>query len=107
MLRSGYSSEAVLRELSTRHFADVFEPTIEKQLVQAGANQSLIDALRSGTYQLSDSEITATREKLAAQEERASLAGGGLEFRSAPGKGTEVHAWFPIRWHSPGAAKSC
>ena len=37
---------------------------------------------------------------LLSMEERASLAGGGLEFHSAPGKGTEVHAWFPIRWHS-------
>jgi signal transduction histidine kinase len=34
-------------------------------------------------------------------EERASLAGGGLEFNSSPGKGTEVHAWFPLRWHTP------
>ena len=38
---------------------------------------------------------------LLSMEERASLAGGGLEFNSAPGKGTEVHAWFPIRWQSP------
>lgn len=36
---------------------------------------------------------------LLSMEERASLAGGGLEFNSAPGKGTEVHAWFPLRWH--------
>jgi signal transduction histidine kinase len=37
---------------------------------------------------------------LLSMEERASLAGGGLEFNSAPGKGTEVHAWFPLRWHT-------
>jgi signal transduction histidine kinase len=35
---------------------------------------------------------------LLSMEERTSLAGGGLEFNSAPGKGTEVHAWFPLRW---------
>lgn len=35
---------------------------------------------------------------LLSMEERASLAGGGLEFRSAPGRGTEVHAWFPLTW---------
>jgi signal transduction histidine kinase len=35
---------------------------------------------------------------LLSMEERASLAGGGLELKSAPGEGTEVHAWFPIRW---------
>lgn len=35
---------------------------------------------------------------LLSMEERASLAGGGLELTSVPGQGTEVHAWFPIRW---------
>jgi signal transduction histidine kinase len=37
---------------------------------------------------------------LLSMEERASLAGGGLELTSVPGQGTEVHAWFPIRWQS-------
>ena len=35
---------------------------------------------------------------LLSMEERAALAGGGLEFKSVPGKGTEVHAWFPLKW---------
>jgi signal transduction histidine kinase len=34
-------------------------------------------------------------------EERASLSGGGLEFKSAPSKGTQVHAWFPLKYHEP------
>jgi hypothetical protein len=71
MLRAGYSSEAVLRELSTRHFADTFDSTVEKQLLQAGANASLIEALRSGAYQLPASEIAAAKEKLAAQQASA------------------------------------
>jgi signal transduction histidine kinase len=37
---------------------------------------------------------------LLSMEERTSLAGGGLEFNSGPGKGTEVHAWFPLKWHA-------
>jgi PAS domain S-box-containing protein len=37
---------------------------------------------------------------LLSMEERAALAGGGLEFKSAPKKGTEVHAWFPLRWQA-------
>ena len=37
---------------------------------------------------------------LLSMEERAALAGGGLEFKSAPGQGTEVHAWFPLTWQS-------
>jgi PAS domain S-box-containing protein len=38
---------------------------------------------------------------LLSMEERAALAGGGLEFKSAPKKGTEVHAWFPLKWRTP------
>jgi two-component system sensor histidine kinase UhpB len=35
---------------------------------------------------------------LLSMEERAALTGGGLEFCSSPGRGTEVRAWFPLRW---------
>jgi len=38
---------------------------------------------------------------LLSMEERAALAGGGLEFKSAPQQGTEVHAWFPLKWRTP------
>ena len=37
---------------------------------------------------------------LLSMEERAALAGGWLEFKSVPGKGTEVHAWFPLKWQT-------
>jgi signal transduction histidine kinase len=37
---------------------------------------------------------------LLSMEERASLAGGGFELTSAPGQGTVVHAWFPVRWQA-------
>lgn len=33
---------------------------------------------------------------LMGMEERASLTGGWIEFKSAAGRGTEVHAWFPL-----------
>jgi signal transduction histidine kinase len=38
---------------------------------------------------------------LLSMEERAELAGGGLEYDSTPGRGTEVHAWFPLKWAQP------
>ena len=38
---------------------------------------------------------------LLSMEERATLAGGGLQYHSTPGQGTEVHAWFPLRWAHP------
>ena len=37
---------------------------------------------------------------LLSMEERAALAGGGLEFNSVPGKGAEVHVWFPLKWQT-------
>ena len=54
-------------------------------------------------------DVAAVREKavrgaslgLLSMEERAALAGGGLEFNSVPGQGTEVHAWFPLKWQTP------
>jgi signal transduction histidine kinase len=54
-------------------------------------------------------DVAVVREKavrgaslgLLSMEERAALAGGGLEFTSAPGSGTEVHAWFPLKWQTP------
>jgi len=35
---------------------------------------------------------------LLSMEERASQAGGGLQYHAIPGQGTEVHAWFPLKW---------
>jgi len=34
-------------------------------------------------------------------EERAELAGGGVNYHATPGQGTEVHAWFPLKWAHP------
>ena len=36
-------------------------------------------------------------------EECAVLAGGQLEFNSAPSQGAEVHAWFPLKWQTVAA----
>ena len=41
---------------------------------------------------------------LLSMEERAELVGGGVEFNSAPGRGAEVHAWFPLKWRKPAPA---
>ena len=40
---------------------------------------------------------------LLSMEERATLAGGGLQYHATPGQGTEVHAWFPLKWAHPPA----
>jgi signal transduction histidine kinase len=38
---------------------------------------------------------------LLSMEERAVLADGGFECISIPGQGTEIHAWFPLKWRAP------
>jgi hypothetical protein len=70
MLRSGYSSDAVVRELASRKFAGTFDPGLENELVKAGASQSLVEALRTGTYQASASEMAAAQEQAAAVQAR-------------------------------------
>ena len=54
-------------------------------------------------------DVAALRERavmgaslgLLSMEERATLADGGLECKSSPGKGTQIHAWFPLKWRTP------
>jgi nucleoredoxin len=70
MLRSGYSSNALMQELSTRHFADTVDEAKEQTLVKAGASEELIAALKSGTYSLSPEKTAAIQEQMAAAEQR-------------------------------------
>jgi len=70
MLRSGYSSNSLMQELSTRHFADTVYEAKEKTLVKAGASTDLIAALKSGIYSLSPEKTAAVQQKIAADEER-------------------------------------
>jgi hypothetical protein len=86
MLRSGYSSDTILRELSARRFGDQFDSEIENQLIRAGANSTLIEALRSGAYALPSSEIAAAKANLARQEGSAAKT---LENPNGAGRLTE------------------
>ncbi|MEI6674036.1 MAG: sensor histidine kinase [Verrucomicrobiota bacterium] len=53
-------------------------------------------------------EVAAARKRamrgaslgLLVMEERTAVTGGGVEFSSEPGKGTEVQAWFPLIWQN-------
>jgi len=38
---------------------------------------------------------------LQGMQERALILGGHLDMTSAPGRGTEIHAWFPLRSSTP------
>ncbi|HYS94923.1 MAG TPA: thioredoxin-like domain-containing protein, partial [Chthoniobacterales bacterium] len=70
MLRSGYSSNSLMQELATRHFADTVDEAKEKTLVKAGASAELIAALKSGIYSLSPEKAAAVQEQIALAEQR-------------------------------------
>jgi hypothetical protein len=50
MLRSGYSSKAILADLATRHFAETLDANHESYLLDLHASPELIAALKSGQY---------------------------------------------------------
>lgn len=70
MLRSGYSSEAVERELAVRHFMGTLDASTEKNLIEAGASPALISELKSGTFAVPASEVEAVKAESAAKEQR-------------------------------------
>ena len=65
MLRSGYSSETILTDLSARHFADTLDSAAEKQLREAKASPALLDALKSGNNTASPEEVAQARKRIA------------------------------------------
>ncbi len=70
MLRAGYSSNSLMQELSTRHFADSVDETKENALIKAGASAELIAALKSGIYSLSPEKTAVVQQQMAVAEQR-------------------------------------
>ncbi len=67
MLRSGYSSDDVARELSSRKFLGTIDPAAENILSQNGAKPDLIAALRGGSFTLSAEEAAMAQKDLEAK----------------------------------------
>lgn len=65
MLRSGYSSESVLREIAARRVLDALDPATKKWMVEFGANAPLINALETGEFAASTAEAAQAREQAA------------------------------------------
>ena len=79
MLRTGYSNEAVLHELSARHFADTCDESAKKMLTQSGASPALISALNSGNYAVPAEEAARAQEQIVAESKRRAAV--AEEFR--------------------------
>ena len=73
MLRAGYSSGSVMKELSVRRCVDVVDEGKEKTLINAGASAELVAALKSGMYSLSAEKTAAVLEQMAALDERRAV----------------------------------
>ncbi len=75
MLRSGYSSESVLHEISVRLVLEPLDTATRKSLADAGASPQLLTALESGQFRVDDATAAAAREAAAAasasQEQQA------------------------------------
>lgn len=72
MLRSGYSSDDVLREIAARRLLDAPDEATRKALVSFGASASLLAALDQGAYRVdaatADQAAQQAREDFAKQE---------------------------------------
>jgi nucleoredoxin len=83
MLRTGYSSEAVLRELAVRHFADTCDEATKKTLTQSGATPALISALSTGAYAVPAEESARVQQQIAAENKRrAAIADDARKFNT-------------------------
>jgi nucleoredoxin len=82
MLRSGYSSNAILKELAVRHFADTLDEPKQNTLFQAHASDDLIKALQSGAYSLSAEKTAAVQQQIADQAKRQRAEAERLQFNT-------------------------
>ena len=63
MLRSGYTSDGVLAEITTRRVLESLDPVTKKSLLDFGASPQLIAALESGSYAVSSSEADQAKQR--------------------------------------------
>ena len=80
--------------------------TVTVELTQNDAEQQLHLSVRDDgvgfdVASIREQAVRGSSLGLLSMEERATLADGGLEYDSTPGRGTEVHAWFPLKWAHP------
>ncbi len=63
MLRSGYSSESVLREIASRRVLEALDPATKKSILEFHASPELMSALESGRFAVSTAEAEQAKEQ--------------------------------------------
>ncbi|HEX4667853.1 MAG TPA: thioredoxin-like domain-containing protein, partial [Chthoniobacterales bacterium] len=83
MLRSGYSSESILAEMSSRRVLEPLDEPTEKSLLDCGASAQLIAALESKVWLISNQEADQARQRaIEIDARRAAQAQQNLEFNA-------------------------
>ena len=75
MLRSGFTSDDILAETTTRRVLEALDPATKKSLVDLGASSQLVAALESGKYLVSTAEADEAiqREREIAERRAAQI----------------------------------
>jgi nucleoredoxin len=84
MLRSGFSSDAIVLDLAKRHLAEKLDGPAEITLLKAGASPALLFAIKSGSYSLSPEEAAQAKQEVEAEaKRRAALAEQSRRFNTS------------------------
>jgi len=71
MVRLGYSTEIILHDLNTKHFAGPLDPSSEAELRKLNASPELLDALKNGQFNATADQLAQAQQKIAAVKTRA------------------------------------
>ena len=77
MLRMGYSTEDVVRELEAKHFVGPLDANSEAEIRDLNGSSNLLDTLKSG-------RLNATKEEVAQAEQKSAAASAEAEGQQQP-----------------------
>jgi len=91
MLRMGYSSEDIVRDLEAKHFVGPVDANSEAQIRGLNGTSKLLDTLKSGQFDATKEEVAQAEQKSATvsaeaegQPQPASQSGGDGKHRPGP-----------------------
>jgi len=93
MLRMGYSTEDIVRDLEAKHFVGPLDASSEAEIRDLNGSSQLLDTLKSGRVNATKEEVAQAEQKTAVisaeaeaspQPQPTSLSGGVGKYRSGP-----------------------
>jgi hypothetical protein len=97
MLRMGYSTEDVVRDLEAKHFVGPLDADSEAQIRELNGSSTLLDTLKSGRFNATKGEVAQAEQKSAATtaeaeaQQQPTLQSGGVgKHRSGPSQNREA-----------------